>query len=76
MENKLREIMASVFEVSIDDINEDASPDNLENWDSLRQLNLVSALEEEFNIEFDDEEIGEMLSYKLVCLILDEKINA
>lgn len=75
MEQKLKTIMASVFEVDEKEIGEDASPDTLENWDSLRQLNLVSALEEEFSIEFDDEEIAEMLSYKLIRLMVSEKIN-
>lgn len=75
MEEKLKRIMASVFEVSENDISEDSSPDTLDNWDSLRQLNLVSALEEEFEVEFDDEEISEMISYKLVRLILNEKLQ-
>lgn len=75
MEEKLKRIMASVFEVSENDISEDSSPDTLDKWDSLRQLNLVSALEEEFEVEFDDEEISEMISYKLVRLILSEKLQ-
>ena len=76
MEEKLKKIMASVFEVSEKEINEETSPDSLDNWDSMRQLNLVSALEEEFDVEFDDEEISEMLSYKLVRLILNDKLQA
>jgi len=76
MEEKLKKIMASVFEVSEKEINEETSPDSLDNWDSMRQLNLVSALEEEFEVEFDDEEISEMLSYKLVRLILNDKLQA
>jgi acyl carrier protein len=75
MEEKLKKIMASVFEVSETDITENSSPDSLEKWDSLRQLNLVSALEEEFEVEFEDDEIAEMISYKLVRLILKEKFE-
>lgn len=76
MEEKLKKIMSSVFEVEESEINENASPDNLDNWDSLRQLNLVSALEEEFEVEFEDEEIAEMINYKLVRLILQEKTES
>ena len=55
MEEKLKKIMASVFEVSEKEINEETSPDNLDNWDSLRQLNLVSVLEEEFEVELTED---------------------
>ena len=76
MEEKLKKIMTSVFEVPVEEINENSSPDSIENWDSLRLLNLVSALEEEFEVEFEDEEIAEMISYKLVRLILREKLES
>jgi acyl carrier protein len=40
------------------EINEDSSADSIEQWDSLRHLNLVLALEEEFGISIPDEEVG------------------
>ena len=75
MEEKLKQVMAAVFEVDPIQINESTDPDSLENWDSLRQLNLVSALEEEFNVEFSEEEMSEMISYKLIRLFLKEKLD-
>ncbi|NOZ34226.1 MAG: acyl carrier protein [Chlorobi bacterium] len=75
MENRIKEIMAAVFETEISNITDDASPDTIENWDSLRLINLVAALEDEFNIEFEEEEIVEMLNFKLVALLVAEKIK-
>jgi acyl carrier protein len=72
MENKVKEIMASIFEVDKDVINEASSPDTIEGWDSLRHMNLVTSLEEEFSIRFTDEQIGDMLNFKLVIHILKE----
>jgi acyl carrier protein len=45
-------------------IDDDSSPDNIESWDSLKQMNLVLALEQEFGVRFTDEQIVEMLSVK------------
>ena len=72
MENKVKEIMASIFEVDKDVINEASSPDTIESWDSLCHMNLVTSLEEEFSIRFTDEQIGDMLNFKLVIHILRE----
>ena len=75
MENKLKEIMAVVFEVLPEEITNETSADNLDNWDSIRHLNLVVSLEEEFDIEFDDEEIINLLNYEIVKLCVSEKVG-
>lgn len=72
MEQKLKSVMARVFGVDEAEITEDASPDTIEKWDSLRHMNLVLALEEEFGIEFTDNQVVEILSYKLIKLVLHE----
>jgi len=65
--------MASVFEMDPENIKDDASPETIENWDSLKHMNLIVALEEEFQIEFEDEEILDMVNYKIIAVTLQEK---
>jgi acyl carrier protein len=74
MENKVKNVMSSIFDVNVSEILEDTSPDSLDNWDSMGHMNLIVGLEEEFNILFDEDEITEMLNFKLICLIISEKI--
>ena len=57
MENRIKKVMSVVFEVPLKTINEKSSPETIESWDSLKHMNLVVALEEEFDIEFNDDEI-------------------
>jgi acyl carrier protein len=71
-EIRIKEIMSIVFGVDIASITDDASPDNIPDWDSLHHMNLIVALEEAFNIEFTDDQIIEMLNYKLLKSILEE----
>ena len=76
MENqkvKILEVMSSVFEVELSTLNVDSSIDNIENWDSIRHLNLILALEEEFNITIPDAEVGDLVNYKLIQLIINEQ---
>ena len=57
LEIKTKSIFSSVFEVLDEEILMTSSSDSIESWDSLNHINLILALEEEFNIEFSDEQI-------------------
>ena len=74
METKIKNVMSSIFDVELDQINDTTTQGDLEHWDSLGHMNLVVALEEEFELVFDEEEIIEMMNFKLICLIIAEKI--
>lgn len=70
----VKKVMASVLEVDAAEIADDASMDTIGNWDSLRQMNLVLALEESFGVSFPDEDAANATSYKLICLVLEEQL--
>lgn len=73
--NRIVRVMEAVFELPIDEITDDFSPDNYASWDSLKHMNLVVALEEEFNIEFVDEEIVEMMKLSQIKKFVIEKLE-
>ena len=43
-------------------------------WDSFVHINLIIALESEFDIEFDSEEIGSLLSVDQIVIAVTEKV--
>jgi acyl carrier protein len=69
---QIKEVLSAVIDVPLEEIMDDASMDELEAWDSLAQMNLVIALEEEFEITIPDEEVGTMLSLPLILSLLNE----
>ncbi|NVM79005.1 acyl carrier protein [Duganella sp. SG902] len=71
-EDALKQVMATMLNVDAATINEDSSMDNVPNWDSLRHMNLVLALEEEFKVTIPDEDAGNITSYKLIKLVLND----
>jgi acyl carrier protein len=76
MENtKIKQVMSAVFEIPVESITDEASSDNIENWDSLRHLNLILALEEEFDVSIPDEEVGNLVNYKLIEIIINELVK-
>ncbi len=75
IQEKIRETMAITFGIDKSDIDESSSMDSIENWDSIKHMNLVVSLEENFKIEFDDQEIVELLNFKLIDSIVRSKVG-
>jgi len=75
MKEKVYQILSQVLNVPIEEINEDSSPDTIEDWDSLRHMNLILALEEEFRVQFTDVQIIEMLNVELILVTLQEVLG-
>ena len=71
-ETLLKNTVAGVLGISPDDINDDSSMDNLNEWDSVKHLNLVLAIEEIFGVSLTEEQSLEMLSFSLIKLVLSE----
>lgn len=57
-------IFCEVFSVSESMLNSNFTNNSVDGWDSVRQLSLTSALEDEFDIMFDAEDILDMISYE------------
>ena len=67
---RIKKVMSAVFEIPVEQVEDDSSPDTIDSWDSLKHMNMVVALEEEFEIEFTEDEILEMMNYALITFIL------
>lgn len=48
-------------------------PNELARWDSLGHMNLVKALEQEFAVKFENDEIVEMVSVAGIIEVLEAK---
>ncbi len=72
IDERIKSVMSSIFDIDSSDIGEDSSPDSIVNWDSLHHMNLIVALEEEFGVIFSEDDISNMLNYPLIRLTLTE----
>jgi acyl carrier protein len=66
-------VMATVFNMDVVNIHDDAAPGLVEAWDSLRHMTLIVSLEEEFGIRFTDDEMTDLLNLKLIQQIISSK---
>jgi acyl carrier protein len=75
-EDKLKRLVANVLELEPEEIGPDTSMDTVEQWDSLRHLTLVLAIEDEFGISVPDEEAADITSWPLIRLVVAEQLEA
>ena len=61
-EQKLLDLIADLFRIEKDAISDTISMEDLEIWDSLKHMELVTAIEEELGIELSFEQITEMVT--------------
>ncbi len=62
--NKYNDIFVEVFGVKPEELNADFCKENVEAWDSVHQLNLVTLAEETFDVMLDPEDILAFTSYE------------
>ena len=73
---QLRGIASDIFGVPAQEITESSSPETIESWDSVQHLNLVLAMEEQFGVQFDPEEMDQMKNMGEIAGLLDKKQRA
>ena len=72
IEERIHRIVSDLFDVPVETVNDEQSPDTLQKWDSIAHINLVLSLEQEFGISLSPEDASEILSVRLIKIILSE----
>lgn len=70
---KLDSVLRQIFDDEPGTLDEDVPFGDLEAWDSLRYMRLVLAVEAEFGVELEPEEIQAMTSVAAVKRVLDAR---
>ena len=74
MEKQLKEIMSGVFNLNPENIDEEASMETIASWDSKKHMELITAIEENFDIPMMSmEEIVAMVRFDKIKEILKSK---
>ncbi len=71
---KVEDIIREVLYIDeTTELSDDIGPGRLEAWDSLGHVNIITAIEDEYDIEISPEEIGEINSITEIKKILIKK---
>jgi len=76
IEDRTKTVLAAVLGIDEGSITDETSVDTVESWDSMRQINLVLALEEEFGVQLGEDRVVDLLSYPIVVETIREASGA
>lgn len=74
-EAKLKSVIATILEIDEAGIGQDTSMDTVESWDSIKHMDLILAIEEEFGVSVPDEEAADLTSYPLIKLVVGDLLK-
>ena len=73
MHDRIKRVMSDVFGTPASELPDDPTIDNVPEWDSLRHIELMLALESEFSVHFSTEAMLELLSMDAIAAYLREQ---
>ena len=72
------EKLVKIFETAFPDLPADqittATQDRTQNWDSVAAITLMNLIEEEFAIQMDFEDLGELTSFQKILTYITRKL--
>ena len=70
---KLEILFKNTFNIKEKDINK-ASQNNLKNWDSVNHMNLILAIEKEFDITLDNNDVIKLSDFRSCFQLIKNKL--
>ena len=74
-EGDIRKIMGRVWEMDPEEIPSDAKFNEIIQWDSLGHVNLLIALEKEYNISIDYKMLTKLVSIPTIIQCFKDKVH-
>ena len=72
IETRVKTIISEIFDLGLDEVNENLNQESTSNWDSLGVITLATALEDEFKLRISENELMELTSYSAIMNLLHE----
>ncbi|MFT5755363.1 MAG: acyl carrier protein [Alteromonadaceae bacterium] len=70
---QLFKVISDTLGISTNELDIDSSSDNIELWDSLKHMNLIFAIEDEFNITIPDDNLSDSTNVISLMKIISEQ---
>ncbi len=68
--NTIHKLIANILKLPEASVSNDTSMENTPEWDSLKHIEIIVAIEQELGIELTGDEIADMVSVKAIETIL------
>lgn len=74
IKEKVFEIIANVLNVNVTEITRESTVGDFPSWDSLGQLNILQSIQDEFDVEFEPEEMMDIEDVNDIIKAVESKL--
>lgn len=75
VKNEVKEIIASILGVSVDEVLDDTAIGDITEWDSLHHIQIISAIEKEFDIRFTPDVMMDLEDVSDIVEAVEERVD-
>ena len=75
LENRVLKILETILDLSEEDLSLESSMEDIEEWDSVKMMEIVLALEEEFDLYFSETQLEEMIDTRSIISTIKDTIQ-
>ena len=75
IKNKVKEIIAKVLNVSVEEIGEDTAIGDIAEWDSLHHIQIISTIEKEFGFRFTPDVMMDLEDVSDIVSATEERVK-
>jgi acyl carrier protein len=72
--DKINKILADNLKISLEQAEQNLTMQDVNDWDSLSHMNLIVAIEDQFQIQLTGDEIAEMISLEKIREIVQKHL--
>ncbi len=67
LKEEIKALIVEILEISAEQIDFDTEIDEIPEWDSMRNVMILSTLEEKYDIMFPEDDIFDLVSISAIC---------
>lgn len=75
MNDEIKKLIADTLDVDLNEVTDNVEIGDLDTWDSIHQLMIVSGLEEKYGIHYNEDDIFEMTSVGTIIEVTKRKVS-
>lgn len=73
--DQVRGVASDLFNIPVERIKPESSPETIDTWDSTQHLNFVLALEEKFGLQLSPEDMEQMRTVGEAANVVESKMQ-
>jgi len=75
MKEKIKDLMADILKVDVAVLSDDLEVGDIQEWDSMHHMMIITGLEKEFGIKFQREELADIENVGDIVSLVEEMVG-